>query len=157
MTVGALRLVIGFACLSAALGAAAQPAQGSTAIVRTPTGPVAMPHRVEVFVNSAMLITNAAGATVYLLDGLQMLEAQLSQGLPATEAEAAQVARERVQRLGGQLQQRAANAAQGMVLAAQYGIDRIPAIVIDGCAIVYGMTDVHKAVAAYALRQESAR
>lgn len=157
MTVDALRLVIGFACLFMALGAAAQPEQGGTAVVRTPTGHVAMPHRVEVFVNSAMLITNAAGATVYLLDGLQLLEAQLSQGLPATEAEAAQVARERVQRLGGQLQQRAANAAQGMVLATQYGIDRIPAIVIDGRAIVYGMTDVQKAVAAYALRQEPTR
>jgi len=153
----ALRLATTLACLPAALSAAAQPAQGATAIVRTPTGPVAAPHRVEVFVNSAMLLTHADGATVYLLDGLQLLEAQLSQGLPSTEAEAARVARERVQRLGGQLQARAANAAQGMVLAAQYGIDRIPAVVIDGRAIVYGMTDVQKAVAAYALRQERAR
>jgi len=153
----ALRLATALAGLFAALGAAAQPAQGTTSIVRTPTGPVAAPHRVEVFVNSAMLVTRADGATVYLLDGLQLLEAQLSQGLPATEAEAARVARERVQRLGGQLQARAANAAQGMALAAHYGIDRIPAVVIDGRAIVYGMTDVQKAVAAYALRLESAR
>lgn len=140
-----------------ALGAVAQPVQGSTAIARTPTGPVAMPHRVEVFANSAMLLTHADGATVYLLDGLQLLEAQLSQGLPTTESEATRVARERMQRLGNQVQARAANAAQGMALAAQYGIDRIPAVVIDGRAIVYGVTDVQKAVAAYALRQESAR
>lgn len=152
-----MRLASTLACSFVALGAAAQPAQGATAIVRTPTGPVAAPHRVEVFVNSAMLLTHADGATVYLLDGLQLLQEQLSQGLPTTEAEAARVARERMQRLGGQLQARAANAAQGMALAAQYGIDRIPAVVIDGRAIVYGMTDVQKAVAAYALRQERAR
>lgn len=153
----ALPLATALACSFAALGGAAQPAQGTTAISRTPTGPVASPHRVEVFVNSAMLLTHADGATVYLLDGLQLLQEQLSQGLPTTEAEATRVARERMQRLGGQLQARAANAAQGLALAAQYGIDRIPAVVIDGRAIVYGVTDVQKAVAAYALRQERAR
>jgi integrating conjugative element protein (TIGR03757 family) len=126
------------AALPAARGAASEP-----------------PLRIEVFANSAMPITNAVGATVYVLDALQLLEEQLSQGLPATEAEAVPVARERVRRLGATLQQRAANASQGMVLAARYGIDRIPAVVIDGRAIVYGITDVEQAVAAYRQRRQS--
>uniref|UniRef100_UPI0013D2A233 DUF1525 domain-containing protein n=1 Tax=Klebsiella pneumoniae TaxID=573 RepID=UPI0013D2A233 len=40
-------------------------------------------QKVEVFVNSAMVLTNAQGATVYRLDGLQQLQDELSQGLPS--------------------------------------------------------------------------
>lgn len=143
------------AWLLAANGAAAQvPYTGAPA---KPGAAAEPPLRIEVFANSAMPITNAVGATVYVLDALQLLEDQLSQGLPATEAEALPVARERVRRLGGALQQRAANASQGMVLAARYGIDRIPAVVIDGRAIVYGLTDVAEAVAAYRQRRQPAQ
>ena len=150
-----LVLAIGLvaACAVIALSATAQVTQ------QTQTGTVALgaapPVRVEVFANSAIHLTNADGATVYLVDGLQLLEAELSQGLPKTQAEAEKIARERMQRMGAALRTRAANAAQGITLAVAYGIDRVPAIVLDGKAIVYGVTDVARAVALY--RQQSAK
>ena len=41
------------------------------------------------------------------------------------------------------------NAAKGLVQAMQYGIDRYPAIVFDGKAVVYGITDVRAATQRY--------
>jgi integrating conjugative element protein (TIGR03757 family) len=37
----------------------------------------------------------------------------------------------------------------GLVQAMQYGIDRYPAIVFDGKAVVYGITDVRAATQRY--------
>lgn len=106
--------------------------------------------RVEVFTNSAIYLTNTEGATVYLLDGLQQLEAQLSQGLPGDQAQATAIASARMKAIGpAKLQELAANAARGIVLAQQYGVDRAPAIVFDGRAVVYGMTDIAAATAFY--------
>jgi integrating conjugative element protein (TIGR03757 family) len=139
------------ACAGIALNAAAQVTQ------HTRTGSVALgaapPVRVEVFLNSTMQVQNAAGAAVYFLDSMQLLEAELSQGLPANEEDAIRVAQERMRHLGPALHQRAAHAATGITLAVNYGIDRVPAIVLDGQAIVYGVTDVSRAVATYRRQQ----
>jgi integrating conjugative element protein (TIGR03757 family) len=43
----------------------------------------------------------------------------------------------------------AKNAAFGLAKAAQYGVDRYPAIVFDGRAVVYGVTDLVDAVERY--------
>jgi integrating conjugative element protein (TIGR03757 family) len=37
-------------------------------------------------------------------------------------------------------------AASGLLKAAEYGIDRYPAVVFDGHAVVYGVTDLYDAV-----------
>lgn len=103
-------------------------------------------QKVEVFANSAMVLTNAQGATVYRLDGLQQLQDELSQGLPSDPNKAAQIAQQRMRAMGAGLQERASNAATGIGLATQYGVDRMPAVVINGQAIVYGVTDVAEAV-----------
>jgi integrating conjugative element protein (TIGR03757 family) len=103
-------------------------------------------QKVEVFANSAMVLTNAQGATVYRLDGLQQLQDELSQGLPSDPNKAAQIAQQRMRAMGTGLQERASNAATGIGLATQYGVDRMPAVVINGQAIVYGVTDVAEAV-----------
>lgn len=106
--------------------------------------------RVEVFSNSSIYLTNTSDAVVYQLDGLEQLEAELSQGLPSTEAAAMPIAMERLRRMGAQeLKRRTDNASEGIVRASQYGIDRVPAIVFNGKAIVYGMTDVAQAKALY--------
>ena len=41
------------------------------------------------------------------------------------------------------------NAAKGLMRALQYGINRYPAIVFDGQAVVYGVTDIETAARLY--------
>ena len=106
--------------------------------------------RIEVFTNSAIYLTNTQGAIVYQLDGLEQLEEQLSQGLPADQAQATAIATARMKAIGqARLEELTANAARGILLAQQYGVDRAPAIVFDGRAVVYGMTDVAAATVYY--------
>ena len=40
-------------------------------------------------------------------------------------------------------------AAEGLGRAVGYGLDRYPAIVIDGAAVLYGTTDVAQAITRY--------
>jgi integrating conjugative element protein (TIGR03757 family) len=157
----AFRFRTGVALLLGCLVAAAVPAQvtrdtRTTSVVAGAAGS-APDLTVEVFSNSAIPLTGASGATVYLLDGLQLLEAELSAGLPADETRAQKIAAERMRRLGPHLQQRVANAARGLTLARQYGIERVPAVVINGGAIVYGVTDVERAVTLYRQQQGGKR
>jgi integrating conjugative element protein (TIGR03757 family) len=107
------------------------------------------PLKIEVFTNSTTLLSNTAGAQIYLLDGLKMLELELSQGLPSDAQASAQIAQERIRRMGPALQKRAANAAQGLTLAKQYGIERVPAVVFGGQTVVYGVSDVAQAAALF--------
>jgi len=43
----------------------------------------------------------------------------------------------------------AKDAAIGLAKAMQYGVDRYPAIVVNGTAVVYGVTDLVDAAARY--------
>ena len=54
---------------------------------------------------------------------------------------------QRIQVLGDQTRARMQRSAIGLVRAMQYGIDRFPAIVFDGQAVVYGVTDLQVALA----------
>jgi integrating conjugative element protein (TIGR03757 family) len=108
--------------------------------------PLPQPRKVEVFANSAMHIANPGTAAIYRLDALALLEEELSAGLPADEALAMPIAQERMRRMESVIRTRAGNAAQGLEAALQYGIERIPAIVIDGQDVVYGITDVGRAL-----------
>jgi integrating conjugative element protein (TIGR03757 family) len=143
----AWRLVLATGIAALTFGVSAQ-APRSTDFSSVQSGPPA-PVKVEVFTNAGIALANVSTATVYQLDALQRLEAELSQGLPADEAQAQRIAQQRMQRMGAVLQQRVANASQGLMLAREYGIERVPAVVIDGKAIVYGVADVAAAVAAY--------
>lgn len=142
-----LWLCVAAALATVAFGACAQSTR-STVVTSVGHGP-AEPLKVEVFTNAAIALANIGEATVYQLDGLQLLETELSQGLPADEGQAQRIAQERMQRMGPVLQQRVANAGRGLMLAREYGIERVPAVVINGKAVVYGMPDVAAAVAAY--------
>lgn len=137
-------LYLGVALLVLALG------WMSRAQAQTP----AMPITVEVFANSAMHITPAGEARselpykidVYYVDGLQMLEQSLNQELPQTEPEARQWLAENQARIQREVAPVAIAAANGMALAQHFKIKRLPAIVIDRKAVVYGLTDVTEAV-----------
>ncbi|MEW8232454.1 TIGR03757 family integrating conjugative element protein [Candidatus Thiodiazotropha sp. LNASS1] len=95
---------------------------------------------------------------VYLLDGIQQFESALSKKLPTDLKQAKQIALQRLQHLDAKLMAAMQQAAIGLTKATQYGVDRYPAIVFDGQAVVYGVTDVLTALAYYqAWRREGKR
>jgi len=120
---------------------------------------------IEVFTTSERTVIGAdherlrtATVTIYAVDGLERFEAGLSEGLP-TDPEAAKAeALRRIQQLDDARMAPAKNAAVGLANAVQYGVDRHPAIVFDGLAVVYGVTDLVEAVDRYeAWQREQAR
>lgn len=110
---------------------------------------------VEVFANSAMHITPQPDQRlpyqlkVYRMDGLQQLEASLSQQLPQNEAQARDWLASNQARIQRQMTPQAVEAANGIALAHHYKIKRLPAVVIDRQAVVYGLTDVEAAIRRY--------
>lgn len=86
---------------------------------------------------------------VYEMDGTQRIETQLSQGLTADPQQAKKVVLQRFQQLNEKDRTRMQQAAIGLAKAVQYGVDRYPAMVFDGRAVVYGMTDIHQALLRY--------
>ena len=90
-----------------------------------------------------------ATVTVYAVDGLEQFESTLSQNLPA-DVDAAKVeALRRIGELDDARMAPAKDAAIGLAKAMQYGVDRYPAIVVNGIAVVYGVTDLVDAAARY--------
>ncbi|MAD65461.1 MAG: TIGR03757 family integrating conjugative element protein [Haliea sp.] len=108
------------------------------------------PSEIEVFIDSMNPVANYAdGITVYYIDRIDRLQKELSIDLPADPEAAKQTALHRFQRIDSHLSSELENAAKGLVQAMQYGIDRYPAIVFDGKAVVYGITDVRAATQRY--------
>ena len=117
----------------------------------------ANPGLIEVFTSTDLLVTGEGYKTskskfskvslqIFELDGIKQIEDRLSQGLSADPVESRQVVLERFQQLTREDRIRIRNAATGMAKAAQYGVDRYPAIVFDGLFVVYGITDIHSAL-----------
>ena len=108
------------------------------------------PSEIEVFIDSMNPVANYAdGITVYYIDRIDRLQQELSKDLPTNPEAAKQTALRRFQRMDNKLSHELENAANGLVQAMQYGIDRYPAIVFDGKAVVYGITDVRAATERY--------
>ncbi len=82
-----------------------------------------------------------------LLDAPRHIEAELGAGLPADPKRAENIARERLNQGGADLQRRIAAAYQGVTDAWSLGITSIPAVVVDQRYVVYGEPDVARAVA----------
>lgn len=111
---------------------------------------------VSVLTVATLPIVNADGANVYYVDGLTRLENIMSQALPKTEAEAKAMLEQRLAAMGKEaLQAQARNAADGIALAITHRIERVPAIIFDGRAVVYGVNDVAAARRFYAVWQQS--
>ncbi|WP_428610119.1 TIGR03757 family integrating conjugative element protein [Sedimenticola sp.] len=105
---------------------------------------------IEVFTDSMNPVANNAdGITVYYIDRIDRLQQELSKDLPVNPEAAKQTALRRFQRMDNKLSHELENAANGLVQAVQYGIDRYPAIVFDGNAVVYGITDIRAATQRY--------
>ena len=119
----------------------------------------AEPGRIEIFMTARSPVATAAGRAVqtYTLDALSAIEAGLSAILPADRAAAEALARHRIQSTWRQPAETLTEAYQGLFKARQYGLDKLPAIVFDGKAVVYGVTDLEAALAHYRHRQEGRR
>ena len=89
----------------------------------------------------------ADGAPVYELDARDRLAAGLGAGLPADPERALAEARRRADSPEGRSLRRAlAAAAEGNALASKLGVERLPAVVVDGRHVVYGVRDAHRAL-----------
>ncbi len=86
---------------------------------------------------------------IYVLDGIQRFETQLSSNLPPDPKQSQQIALQRIQHLDERAMAAMQNTAVGLAKAMQYGIDRYPAIVFDGKVVVYGLTDLSAALDHY--------
>lgn len=111
---------------------------------------------IEVFTTSDQPVVGAeherlrtAAITTYAVDGLERFESGLSEGLPADPDAARAEALRRIQHLDDARMVPAKNAAYGLAKAVQYGVDRYPAIVFDGRAVVYGVKDLVEALNHY--------
>ena len=105
---------------------------------------------IEVFTDSSLQIVFENNlANVYVIDRVHKLQEELSIDLPADSESAKALALQRFQRMDTQLSRELENAAKGLVQAMQYGIDRYPAIVFDGQAVVYGLSDIRAATQLY--------
>ena len=87
--------------------------------------------------------------TRYDIDHISLLQQALSHGLPPEPAHAKQQVLQRLQVMDASLSQPLENAGRGLAQAMAYGIDRLPAVVFDGRAVVYGVTDIDEALAQY--------
>jgi len=95
--------------------------------------------------------------TVYEIDGIQFAERGLSLNLPAEPQQSKKIALHRIQKLDEQTRSRMQTSATALAKAIQYGIDRYPAVVFDGKAVVYGVTDLTVSLEQYRAWQAGKR
>ena len=123
------------------------------------------PLDLEVLTTAAFPVSGAddrrlqgATVTVYAVDGLEQFESTLSQNLPADADAAKTEALRRISELDDARLAPVKDVALGLVKAVQYGVDRYPAIVVNGTAVIYGVTDLVDALARYeAWREDQSR
>lgn len=105
---------------------------------------------IEVFANSAMLITpKGADAKIYWMDGIARMGDEISKGLPKNQKDAQAYLLTNRPAIEKRYRPQIANAGQGITLGLKYGIEKIPAIVINHESVIYGLTDVNEALAHY--------
>uniref|UniRef100_UPI003FD1F7D2 TIGR03757 family integrating conjugative element protein n=1 Tax=Xanthomonas axonopodis TaxID=53413 RepID=UPI003FD1F7D2 len=111
---------------------------------------------VQVFTDRAHPVAAAPGTTVVELDASARLIAELGADLPADPRRAESLLRQRLaspkQR---DLQPRIAQAYQRVADAYHLGVDKLPAVVVDGRYVVYGDADVGRAVARIAAHRNA--
>jgi len=107
--------------------------------------------KVEVFANSAMVITPIQAEqyqlVIYRLDALKNVEAAINRNIPKTEAAARAYFAANQAEIKRQITPAVLNGANGIAMARHYKLDRIPAIVVDGVSVIYGVTNVDQAIA----------
>jgi len=115
------------------------------------------PHQVERITGQAALERTwpRMRLEVHDLGAPQRFEARLSAGLPGDPAAAQRLLEQRLQ--DADLEAQALAAFGGLLQAARLGLDRLPAVVFDDAAIVYGVTDLSEAAEQYARWRDAHR
>ena len=109
--------------------------------------PAAGAGDVVAFTLSSMPLRATGGAAVHVLDARDGYAAAFGADLPADPERALAEARRRMATPAGRTAlARIAEAAAGNVLASRFGIEKLPAVVVDGRYVVYGVRDVARAV-----------
>lgn len=104
---------------------------------------------IEVFKLSSQVVRSVPGAKIYEVDALQLMADSLSGGLPPSPELARAAVMERFEKMNEKDKERLQYAARVVGQAAHYGVRKVPAIVFDRRAVVYGMTDVGRARSLY--------
>jgi integrating conjugative element protein (TIGR03757 family) len=86
-------------------------------------------------------------ARVIELDAARRIQANLSANLPADPQQAASIVRQRLKDGGTRLQQQMQTAYQGVADSWSMGVTTIPAVVVDRRYVIYGETDIDRAIA----------
>ncbi len=102
---------------------------------------------VVVVTDSRHPVRTMGGERLIELDEAPRIEAELSAALPADPEQATALAKRRLNQGGTDLQRRIASAYQGVTDAWSLGITTIPAVVVDRRYVVYGESNVARAVA----------
>ena len=103
---------------------------------------------VEVFRLSNQSVVGTAN-TVYVVDALHNATERLSVDLPNIPAEAQRIAEVRLKALTEQDKEALHQASTSVIRAAEYKIVKVPAIVFDGKAVIYGVSNVEEARVIY--------
>lgn len=103
---------------------------------------------IEVFTVAGVPVTQVpTGTAVIELDAPGRLDAELSRELPADPDEAARLMQSRMRDPDWQdIADRYADRYVGLVRAWQLGVEKVPAVVIDGRYVIYGEPDVARAL-----------
>jgi integrating conjugative element protein (TIGR03757 family) len=107
---------------------------------------------IELFATQAQLDAMGslpASVKTYAIDGLTRFEQSLSQSLPNDLTQATAMAEQTLRDLTTEERQALQHLVDGQLKQQQYRLDRYPAIVFDGQAIVYGTTDILRATGHY--------
>ncbi|MHB0818461.1 TIGR03757 family integrating conjugative element protein [Stutzerimonas stutzeri] len=108
----------------------------------------ASPRSVVVYTTSQIALTQVPPeAKIVMLDRLQQIEAQMSQGLPANPQHAALIVKQRMNSAEWlRLQAELRPASEGVAQARSAGIRNVPAVTVDGTHVVYGISNVAAAL-----------
>lgn len=140
----------------------------NSGVVQADKGTLTYPRIIEVFATTDLAAAGEADVyrqlenqdleiQIYRLDAIRQLESELSRDLASDPEQAKSAVMERIKLLNADARTEMQNAATGMAKAMQYGIDRLPAVVIDGQVVVYGITDLPEVLGHYAAWQAGSR
>lgn len=107
---------------------------------------------IELFATQAQLdatVSLPRNVKTYAVDGLERFEQSLSRALPNDVTQATATAEQTLRDLTAEQRQTLQHLVDGQLKQRQYRLDRYPAIVFDGQAIVYGTTDIGRATRHY--------
>ena len=109
--------------------------------------PAAFAADVVVVTDSRHPVKTMGGERLIELNEAHRIEAELSAGLPTDPEQATAIVKRRLNGGGADLQRRIASAYQSVTDAWSLGITSLPAVVVDRRYVVYGESDVARAVA----------